>query len=329
MLMSPARRAEVVWRRLLLLEKIGAAGSKSSRSADYRNPDAEATPSSLAHDEEEEEEEAGEPAVQLIRKRSRETTAGASVVPKSGGVPLIGKRSNLRSLYRFSPEVEKKTPEKEGVVIIEPSEPAQKRPRVTIKPLKATGAEADKEKRTAEEKKEAGERQKEKTKEKPVITPVGADPKDTRTAAATVSDKAQGPEVVHITGLDQPHYEKRKEPEIERITPPTQPDVTQHSVKVTSSIGGSGPHAAGGASSGGAAGFTPQNIGAKDTLGDIYYKTYTEEARGNAPHQAPWGLKQKDTFNEFGPCRDWFLNSFPPGEVNQQRARTHDELYQA
>ncbi|KAJ0456497.1 hypothetical protein HanIR_Chr15g0763111 [Helianthus annuus] len=86
---------------------------------------------------------------------------------------------------------------------------------------------------------------------------------------------------------------------------------------------------AGGAGSGGAGGFIPQSIGPKDTLGDIYYKTYTEEARGNAPHQAPWGLKQKDTFNEFGPCRDWFLNSFPPCEVNRQRARSHDVLYQA
>ncbi|KAM0017661.1 hypothetical protein Hdeb2414_s0027g00690561 [Helianthus debilis subsp. tardiflorus] len=98
-------------------KKIGAAGSKSSGSAGSRNPDAEATPSSLAHDEEDEEEETEEPAVQLIRKRSRETTAGASVVPKSGGVPLIGKRSNLRFLYRFSPEAEKKMPEKKGVVI--------------------------------------------------------------------------------------------------------------------------------------------------------------------------------------------------------------------
>ncbi|MFS8007076.1 hypothetical protein Hanom_Chr14g01256691 [Helianthus anomalus] len=146
-----------------------------------------------------------------------ETTAGASEVPKPGGVPLIGKRSNLRSLYRFSPEAEKKTPEKKGVVITEPSEPAQKKPRVTIKPLKAAGAEANKEKKTAEENK-AREKEKEKTKGKPIETSVGADPKDTRTAAATVSDKAQGPEVVHTTGLDQPHQEKRKEPEIEKMT---------------------------------------------------------------------------------------------------------------
>ncbi|MFS8003049.1 hypothetical protein Hanom_Chr13g01209311 [Helianthus anomalus] len=70
-------------------------------------------------------------------------------------------------------------------------------------------------------------------------------------------------------------------------------------------------------------------IGPKDTLGDIYYKTYTEDAHGDAPHQPPWGLKQKDTFMEFSPCRDWYLNSFPPGEVNRQRARTHDGLYHA
>ncbi|MFS7927811.1 hypothetical protein Hanom_Chr04g00313501 [Helianthus anomalus] len=67
----------------------------------------------------------------------------------------------------------------------------------------------------------------------------------------------------------------------------------------------------------------------KDTLWDIYYKTYTEEDRGDAPHHPPWGLKQKDTFLEFAPCRDWFLNSFPPGELNRQRARTHDGLYHA
>ncbi|KAM0044378.1 hypothetical protein Hdeb2414_s0010g00352521 [Helianthus debilis subsp. tardiflorus] len=70
-------------------------------------------------------------------------------------------------------------------------------------------------------------------------------------------------------------------------------------------------------------------IGPKDTLGDIYYKSYTEEARGDAPHRPPWGLKQKDTFLEFAPCCDWFLNSLPPGEVNRQKARTHNGLYHA
>ncbi|MFS7988862.1 hypothetical protein Hanom_Chr11g01039871 [Helianthus anomalus] len=95
MLMSPARRMEVAVRRLVLLKN-------SSGSSGSRNPDAGATPSSIAHEEQVEEEEE-EPAVKLVRKRSRETTAGASEVPKPGGVPFIGKQSNLCSLYRFSP----------------------------------------------------------------------------------------------------------------------------------------------------------------------------------------------------------------------------------
>ncbi|KAM0067325.1 hypothetical protein Hdeb2414_s0002g00059741 [Helianthus debilis subsp. tardiflorus] len=86
-------------------KKTGAASSRSSGSAGSRNPDARATPPSIAHDEEEEEVEEEEPAAKLVsRKRSRtETTAGVSTAPIVGGVPLIGKQSNLRSLYRFSP----------------------------------------------------------------------------------------------------------------------------------------------------------------------------------------------------------------------------------
>ncbi|KAF5759305.1 hypothetical protein HanXRQr2_Chr16g0739651 [Helianthus annuus] len=73
----------------------------------------------------------------------------------------------------------------------------------------------------------------------------------------------------------------------------------------------------------------PSPIGAEDTLGDIYYKTYTEEKRGEAPHVPVWSLKHKDTFVEFGACRDWFLGTFPPDEVNRQRARNHVGLYRA
>ncbi|KAJ0946846.1 hypothetical protein HanRHA438_Chr01g0008481 [Helianthus annuus] len=243
-------------------KKTSAAGSKSSVSVGSRNPDAGATPSSIAvGDDEEEEEEEEEPAEKLVsRKRNREeTTAGASVAQKAGG--------------------EKKASEK----------------------------------------------------------PVGGEPKETGAAATTAHEKTQGPEVVRITGLDQPLHETRKKPEIEKPTKPAQPDAPLQTVKATSAIGGSGfaIHrekivAAGGAGSGGTGGFVPQSpIGPKDTVGDIYYKTYTEEARGDTPHQAPWGLKQKDTFMEFSACRDWFLNSFPLGEVNRQRARTHDGLYQA
>ncbi|KAJ0615335.1 hypothetical protein HanIR_Chr02g0072961 [Helianthus annuus] len=81
--------------------KTGAGSSRSSGSAGSRNPDAGATPS--VHEEDEAEEE--EAAVQLVsRKRVRsETTAGVSAAPLIGGVPLVGKTSNLRSLYKFSP----------------------------------------------------------------------------------------------------------------------------------------------------------------------------------------------------------------------------------
>ncbi|MFS7988559.1 hypothetical protein Hanom_Chr11g01036271 [Helianthus anomalus] len=102
----------------------------------------------------------------------------------------------------------------------------------------------------------------------------------------------QGPEVVRITGLDQPLHEKRKEPEVEKPTKPTQPDVSLQTVKTTSTTGGSGSAihkektaAAGGAGSSGAGGFVRQSsIGPTDTVGDVYYKSYTEEARGDAPH---------------------------------------------
>ncbi|MFS7904961.1 hypothetical protein Hanom_Chr01g00042201 [Helianthus anomalus] len=50
----------------------------------------------------------------------------------------------------------------------------------------------------------------------------------------------QGPEVVHITWLDQPLHEKRKGPEVEKPTKPTQPDAPLQTVKVTSSTRGSG-----------------------------------------------------------------------------------------
>ncbi|KAJ0666544.1 hypothetical protein HanPI659440_Chr17g0668011 [Helianthus annuus] len=247
------------------------------------------------------------------------------MVPKPGGIPLIGKKSNLRSLYRFSPKAKKKTPEKKGVVITEPSEPALKRPKVTIKPLKVT--ESEKEKHVHVEK--------EIERKRAADTPL-TEPEEPGVTAATLPEKVQGPEVAHITGLDQPHHEKQKETGVENPTEPSPANAPVQTTQMASTIGGSGSAprkektaAARGASSGGTGGFIPQSIGPKDTLGDIYYKTYTEEARGNAPHQAPWGLKQKDTFNEFGPCRDWFLNSFPPGEVNLQRARSHDGLYQA
>ncbi|MFS8021682.1 hypothetical protein Hanom_Chr16g01430261 [Helianthus anomalus] len=220
----------------------------------------------------------------------------------------------------------KKTPKK-VVLFKDPKEPAQKKTKFVIK-----HPQTDKEK----------EKEKEKEKKKAAEKPEGDQSKETSSAAIITQDKAQGPEVIHITGLDQPLYEKKKEtsrgkgPEVVKPTKLVQVDAPTQTVQVTSTTGGSAaaerkllmmlvarvlvliqsslPH---------------PPIGPKDTLGDIYYKTYTEEARGNAPPHPPWGLKQKDTFLEFSPCRDWFLNSFPPGEVNRQRARTDDGLYHA
>ncbi|KAJ0510071.1 hypothetical protein HanIR_Chr11g0536481 [Helianthus annuus] len=84
--------------------KTGAGGSRSSGSAGSRNPDAGATPS--VHEEEEAEEE--EAAVQLVsRKRVRsETTTSVVAVPLTDAFALVGKTSNLRSLYKFSPDQE-------------------------------------------------------------------------------------------------------------------------------------------------------------------------------------------------------------------------------
>ncbi|KAJ0888142.1 hypothetical protein HanRHA438_Chr09g0398691 [Helianthus annuus] len=85
-------------------KKTGAGGSKSFGSAGSRNPDAGATPSTAAHEEEEEEEEEEVTEKLISRKRVRsETTTGVASAAAAGAIPLIGKTSNLRSLYKFSP----------------------------------------------------------------------------------------------------------------------------------------------------------------------------------------------------------------------------------
>ncbi|KAF5796606.1 hypothetical protein HanXRQr2_Chr08g0353591 [Helianthus annuus] len=271
-------------------KKSSAGGSKSSRSAGSRIPEAGATPYSIALDEEEEEEHEEAVAKLVSRKRSREETAvGVGLAQKARERPLIGKQSRLRTVYKF-PQ------------------------------------------------------------------------KDTETVFATEHDTAQGPEVMRITGLNKPLKEKEKEaaqpkgPEVVKPTETAQHDAPVQTVQVTSIVGGStatvpeqvahkdasattGGAGVGGSGGGGGAGTAagaggqwsmPQApIGPKDTLGDIFYKTYTEAARGDTPHQPVWGLKQKDTFVEFAACRDWYLGSFPPREVNRQRARTHEGLYRA
>ncbi|XP_021980009.1 uncharacterized protein LOC110876140 [Helianthus annuus] len=324
--------------------KTGAGGSRSSGSAGSRNPDAGATPSIAAHEEEETEEEEDVVAHLVSRKRVRsETTSGVVAAPLTGAIPLVGKTSNLRSLYKFSPEIKKKTPEK-GVKF---TEPEPKRPKITIKSSQTIGGESAKEKNVAEKdvakaveaQRKAEERQKKVEEEKKRKAEEDKKKKaeeekraeEARKKRASELEKEREQKKAVEKPVDVPEFEilkgpeRRQEPEVTKPTHPAHAEAHDRSKIVTSK--GSGRYVSSGASSGGAGGYNPNIIGAKDTVGDIYYKSYTEEERGNIPHQAPWGLKQRDTFQEFGPCRDWFLNSFTPGEVNWQRAKTHEMLY--
>ncbi|MFS7967286.1 hypothetical protein Hanom_Chr09g00783991 [Helianthus anomalus] len=105
-------------------------------------------------------------------------------------------------------------------------------------------------------------------------------------------------------GLDQPF--KRKEPEVVKPTQSAQHDAPTQTLQVTSVDGGS----------------------TATVLEQTTHRDTTAVAAG-AGAEPIWGLKQKDTLVEFGTCRDWYLGSFPPGEVNRQRARTHEGLYHA
>ncbi|KAJ0834098.1 hypothetical protein HanRHA438_Chr16g0739901 [Helianthus annuus] len=306
--------------------KTGAGGSKSSGSAGSRNPEAGATPS-FPEDDEAEEEDAG---AQLIgRKRGRsEATTGVASAPTSVVIPAVGKTSKLRSLYKFSPEIKKKTPEK-GVTF---TEAAAKRPKITIKSTDTAAQDAAKaaeaqrkveegrkreeeKKRVAEKKRKDEEERKRKEEEEKKKKEEERKRKAEEERVAEAAKKRALEELEKKKAMEQPVNVQGPE-----VTNPT------HSAPVITSKG-AGRHASSSASSGGAGGFNPNVIGAKDTVGDIYYKTYNEEERGDAPHQAPWSLKQKDTFHEFAPCREWFLNSFTPAEVNRQRAKPHEMLY--
>ncbi|KAJ0696961.1 hypothetical protein HanLR1_Chr10g0363331 [Helianthus annuus] len=255
-----------------------------------------------------------------------------------GAIPLVGKTSNLRSLYRFSPEIKKKTPEK-GVTF---TEPEPKRPKITIKSSQTTGVESAKEKSVAEKdvakaadvQRKAEERRKKIEEEKKRKAKEDRRSEEAKRKEAEEKKRAEEAKRKKTSDVEKEREQKKamekpvNVPDFEIMKGPErrkEPEVLDRTKIVSTK--GSGRYVSSGASSGGAGGYNPQVIGAKDTLGDIYYKSYTEEERGSAPHQAPWGLKQRDTFQEFGPYRDWFLNSFTPGEVNRQRAKTHESLY--
>ncbi|KAJ0720050.1 hypothetical protein HanOQP8_Chr08g0296151 [Helianthus annuus] len=310
--------------------KTGAGGSKGSGSAGSRNPDADATPS---HPEDEEEEEE-ETAPLIGRKRGRsEATTGMASAPVSVVIPVVGKKSKLRSLYQFSPEIKKKTPEK-GVKFVEPS---TKRPKVATEPSDSAARDAAKtaeaqqkaeEDRRKEESRIAAQKKAEELKRKEEEEKKRKEEEERKLEAERKRKAEEERKLREEADRQRKAEEARKERAADQSSvqgqsgvpkpPPAAPIVTSK---------GLGRYVSSGASSGGAGGYNPNVIGAKDTVGDIYYKTYTEEERGDAPHQAPWSLRQKDTFVEFGPSRDWYLNQFTPGEVNRQKAKPHEMLY--
>ncbi|KAJ0507133.1 hypothetical protein HanIR_Chr11g0502981 [Helianthus annuus] len=261
-----------------------------------------------------------------------ETTAGVASAPTAVVLPVVGKTSNLRSLYKFSPEIKKKTPEK-GVTF---SEAVSKRPKITIKSSDAAAQDAAKaaeaQRKAQENQKREEERMKKIEEEKRRKDEEERKRKEEERKRKEEEERKRKAEEeeerVAEAAKKRALEELEKKKAMEQPVNVQGPEVTNptHSAHVVTSKG-AGRYASSSASSGGAGGFNPNMIGAKDTVGDIYYKTYNEEERGDAPHQAPWSLKQKDTFHEFAPCREWFLNSFTPAEVNRQRAKPHEMLY--
>ncbi|MFS8006979.1 hypothetical protein Hanom_Chr14g01255581 [Helianthus anomalus] len=268
-------------------KKASAAGSKSSGSTRSRVPEAGMTPSSIAMDEGEEEEHEEEAAAKLVsRKRSREeVAAGAKEVQKNVG-PVRGKQSSLHSLYKFSPEALKKTPEKtKGVELKDPKEPTPKKMKFIIRLPKTTEREVEK-----MFKRPTGSENLEKDKQKEI-----------EIVAATEHAIAHSPEERASWGLTSPPRRKKKkllrqkgmrllnQRSLRSQMPPPKLCINQRikrllPLRVVASAGGSGGGGSAGAA-GGAGGSMPQSpIGPKDTLGDIYYNAYTEEARGDAPH---------------------------------------------
>ncbi|MFS7954552.1 hypothetical protein Hanom_Chr07g00631861 [Helianthus anomalus] len=65
-----------------------------------------------------------------------------------------------------------------------------------------------------------------------------------------------------------------------------------------------------------------------ETLGDYYYKTYSEK-RASDTHALVWKLKQGDSFSDWQVCREWFQGTFPPIEIKFQEEQTHERTYRA
>ncbi|KAJ0575917.1 hypothetical protein HanPSC8_Chr05g0195011 [Helianthus annuus] len=65
-----------------------------------------------------------------------------------------------------------------------------------------------------------------------------------------------------------------------------------------------------------------------ETLGDYYYRTYSEKDASEI-YSPVWNLKKGDAFSDWRVCRDWLKGTFPPGEIKFQEGRLHDQTYHA
>ncbi|KAJ0518628.1 hypothetical protein HanLR1_Chr11g0417381 [Helianthus annuus] len=66
----------------------------------------------------------------------------------------------------------------------------------------------------------------------------------------------------------------------------------------------------------------------EETLGDYYYRTYTEKDAAD-PHAPVWNLKKGDTFSDWHVCQDWLQGILPPGEIKFQEGRSYEQTYQS
>uniref|UniRef100_A0A251RMQ0 Putative transposase (Putative), gypsy type n=1 Tax=Helianthus annuus TaxID=4232 RepID=A0A251RMQ0_HELAN len=77
------------------------------------------------------------------------------------------------------------------------------------------------------------------------------------------------------------------------------------------------------------AGVSKQSpIRPEETLGDYYYRSYSEKDAADL-HAPVWNLKKGDTFADWHACQDWLQGIFPPGEVKFQESRSCEQAYQS
>ncbi|KAJ0735265.1 hypothetical protein HanPI659440_Chr11g0430171 [Helianthus annuus] len=66
----------------------------------------------------------------------------------------------------------------------------------------------------------------------------------------------------------------------------------------------------------------------EETLGDYYYRSYSEKDAGDL-HAPVWNLKKGDNFADWHVCQDWLQGILPPGEVKFQESQSCDQAYQS